>query len=206
MFTCVHVELACSCFILFLDTGGVVTPWGSCQSLCCQGNTNSLNVSFLVTRVLSPQVRPEEAQTQCAADPLKAYPIFLLWKGEGRPRRLWLPGSWHFWLHSTRVAELLQQQLWGKAFPSSHCLPGPASLPRRLSWHHLNSSGELERPLFLWPHPCGNIFMSESEANNIHGSETGSLTDSLAQCLGLKRGFRGGESRRKVCDLDPGGG
>lgn len=83
MFTRAHVELAYSCCILFLDTGRVVTPWGSCQSLCCQGNTNSLNVSFLVTRVLSPQVRPGEKQTQCAADPLKAYPIFLpLERGE----------------------------------------------------------------------------------------------------------------------------
>lgn len=200
MFTCVHVELARSCCILFLDTGGVVTPWGSCQSLCRQGNTNSLNVSFLVTGVLSPQVRPEEEQTQCAADPLKAYPIFLPLE------RLWLLGSWHFWLHSTCVAKLLPQQRWGKAFPSSHCLPGPASLPRQLSWPPFTSSGELERPLFLWPHPCGNIFMSESEANNIHGSETGSLTDSLAQCLGLKRGLSGGESGRKVCDLGPAGG
>lgn len=48
--------------------------------------------------------------------------------------------------------------------------------------------------------------MSESEANNIHGSETGSLTDSLAQYLGLKRGFSGGESGRKVCDLGLEGG
>lgn len=65
-----------SCCILFQDTGRVVTPWGCCQSLCCQGNTNSLNVSLPVTGALSPQVRPEEEEEekQCAADPLNAHP------------------------------------------------------------------------------------------------------------------------------------
>lgn len=79
VFICAHAEWAHSCCIFFQDTGRVVTPWGGCQSPCCQGNTNSLNVSFPVTGVLSPQVRPEEEEEekQCAADPLKAHPEFL---------------------------------------------------------------------------------------------------------------------------------
>lgn len=42
------------------------------------------------------------------------------------------------------MIQLLQQQLLcrRKPFPSSHCLPGPACLPRHLSWHHLTSLGE----------------------------------------------------------------
>lgn len=198
MFTCAHVELARSCCILFLDTGRLVTPWGSCQSLCCQGNTNSLNVSFLVTRVLSPQVSPEEEQTQCAADPLKAYPIFLpLERGEEATEAV----APHHTCGRAAPAAALR-----KGIPFKPLSSRAAPLPRCLSWHHLTSLGGLERPLFLWPHPCGDIFMSESEANNVHGSETGSLRDSLTQCLGLKRGFSGGESGRKVCDLGPRGG
>lgn len=79
VFTCAQAEWAHSCCIFFQDTGRVVTPWGGCQSPCCQGNTNSLNVSLPVTGVLSPHVRPEEEEEekQCAADPLKAHPGFL---------------------------------------------------------------------------------------------------------------------------------
>lgn len=75
MYTCRRGPTA-DVSILFQDTGRVVTPWGGCQSLCCQGNTNSLNVSLPVTGVLSPQVRPEEEEEekQRAADPLNAHP------------------------------------------------------------------------------------------------------------------------------------
>lgn len=125
--------------------------------------------------------------------------------GSGKEEVIKAVGSWGAGIFGI-TAHKCSSQTSGSA---SHCLPGSASPPGHLSWHHLISLGELGRPLFLWPHIYARVLMlliKLTEANNIHWSETGSLMGSLSQCLGLKQGFSRGESGREVCDLDPEGG
>lgn len=164
MFIHACAERAHSCCILFQDTRRLVTPWGGCQSPCCQGNTNSLNVSLPVTGVLSPQVRPEEEEEEKhrAADPLKAHPESLALKTEG-VKRLWAPGELPFLasqhIYAPPEAATLQKK---DVFPSKSLSLSsrPACPPGHLSWHHLTSLGKLGG-YFLWPHLYWNIFMPE---------------------------------------------